>query len=77
MSDHIEDVCEERARKGDGSFAIAFAILQLARAQERTATALTRLGLNDAATEMGALENIAYQMKITGETIADALQGKR
>ncbi|AHE55880.1 hypothetical protein [Sphingomonas sanxanigenens] len=74
---HIENVCEDRARKGDGSFAIAFAILQLARAQERTATALNRLGFNGAIEKMGGLEAVAHEMRKAGEAIADALQDAR
>ena len=73
MAEHFTDLCEERARKGDGAFAIAFALLELADAQQRTAIALKNLGLADAATPFGAIEALMIQMKETGETLASAL----
>ena len=41
---HIRDEFDDRARKGDGLFAIAFALLELADAQQSTATWLKHLG---------------------------------
>jgi hypothetical protein len=74
LAQHIQDFCEDKARHGDGSFAVAFALLELSRAQERTATALKNLGLADATTPFGAIEALIIQMKETGETIARALE---
>ncbi len=71
---HIQDLCEDKARKGDGAYAVAFALLELARAQERTAGALRDLGFADAASPYGAVEALIMQIKETGETIADALR---
>ena len=45
-----------RARNGSGAFAIAYAVLVLAEAQDRTASGLRALGTGDAAATMGALE---------------------
>lgn len=72
---HFHDFCEDRARQGDGAFAVAYALLDLAKAQGSTASALRQLGLGDAATSMGALEALMVQMKETGERIADAIEG--
>jgi hypothetical protein len=57
---HIEDEFEEKARN-DSGFAIAYAICQVAYA-------LKRLGNNDAATSMGALEGL-------GSDIGQCLNG--
>lgn len=74
MAKHIQDLFEDKARKGDGAYAVAYALLELARAQERTATQLKNLGLADASTPYGAMEALIMQMKETGETIANALE---
>ena len=34
MPKNIQDVCEEKARAGDGSFAIAYALLEVAKIAE-------------------------------------------
>lgn len=65
----LEELFEERAAKGDGAFAIAHALLLLAKAQDRTATQLKNLGLADAATPMGAIEILSVEFK----RIADSL----
>lgn len=72
---HFQDMCEDKARKGDGTFAVAYALLELARAQERTATMIKHLGLADAGTPFGAIEALCVQMKQTGETLAHAIEG--
>lgn len=74
MAQHIQDLIEDKARKGDGAYAVAYALLELARAQDRTATQLKNLGLADASTPYGAMEALIMQMKETGETIASALE---
>lgn len=86
---HIEDLFEDAAR-GSGSacghYAIAFAILKLAKAQESCAVQLKYLGNGDAATPMGAIEAFGEHMgnkidsfgAIIGEaveSIGDAIAG--
>jgi hypothetical protein len=71
---HIEDLFEDKARQGDGSFAIAYALLKLATESGNISYQLGRLGLAEAATPMGAVELLSLQLKETGEGIADALQ---
>ena len=73
MAQHIKDLFEEKARAGDGLFAIAYAIVDLADSQEATAKALKKLGLNDAATTMGAMELISLSIEKSGQTIADQI----
>jgi hypothetical protein len=74
MPQHIEDLFEDKARKGDGAFAIAFALMRLAKQQERTANALNRLGLADAATPMGAIEALGVMIKEGADRIASAIE---
>ena len=62
MKQNIEDLFEDNARKGDGQFAIAFAIMQVAREHKNVAYQLGRLGLADAATPMGAIEMMSKVM---------------
>lgn len=68
----LRDAIRSKAA-GDGSFAIAWAVLTLAAAQERTAAALRMLGTGDAATSMGAIEFLAKETKEGSHRIADAL----
>lgn len=70
---HIEDLFEEKARSGEGSYAIAYALLRLAEAQKDSAIALKDLGLADAATPMGAIEFLSREIRDTGRSIADAI----
>lgn len=67
---HIKDLFEDKARAGDGSFAIAYAVLDLADAQVATARALNKLGLGDASTPFGALEALGMQIEKAAEIIA-------
>ena len=60
---HIEDEIEEKARK-DGSYAIAYAILQLARAQKDTATAIRNVDI----------AHLAERLDCGTEAIAAALR---
>ncbi len=60
---HIRDVFEEKARKGDAGFAIAYALLELATAQANTSRAIHKLGLADAATPFGAIEHMSSELK--------------
>ncbi len=66
---HIQDLCEDKARAGDAGYAIAYALLELADAQQKTAIAITRLGLNDAATPMGAIEMLSLETKRIAEAL--------
>lgn len=70
---HIEDLFEDRARKGDGSFAIAFALMQTAREQKNIAYQLERLGLGDAASSMGAIELLSKTIDEAGRNISASL----
>lgn len=72
---HIEDLFEDRARKGDGSFAVAYALMQLAAAQKSTAYQLERLGLGGAASPFGAIEHLAMTLDAGMGLIASALDG--
>jgi hypothetical protein len=69
----IHDFFEQRARAGDGAFAIAYAILNLTDAQIATARALNKLGVADASTPFGALENLAMELKRAGESFSGAV----
>lgn len=60
---NIEDLFEDKARAGDGQFAIAFALMQIAREQKSVATQLKYLGVGDAASSMGAMEFLAMQLR--------------
>lgn len=74
MAQNIEDLCEDKARAGEGQFAIAFALLQIAREQRSVAYALKQLGLGDAASPMGALEYLSVTLKDGLEATAEAIR---
>lgn len=67
----LDEKIEQKAKSGNGASMIAYALLQLTAAQDRTATALFRLGNGNASTDFGAIEGLSMQMKM----IADAIQG--
>lgn len=73
MQKHIEDLFEEKARAGDGQFAIAFALMQLTHAQKSSAAALRDLGLGDTVSPMGAIEFLSTQVRSGFEEVASAL----
>jgi hypothetical protein len=78
---HIQDYFEDKARTGDPSFAIAYALMELAEAQRDTAKALDRMGLNygSSAGPPGALEKLAMETgSLVGamDRIASALEGR-
>lgn len=52
----VQDLIEDKARNGDGLFAIAYAILELSEAQQSLANQVKYLGNGDAVTTMGAIE---------------------
>ena len=70
---HISDLFEEKARNGDGAFAVAFAILELAKHQKATAGALERLGNGDAVSHFGAIEGLGMQLEKAANIIADSM----
>lgn len=72
---NLRDLFEEKARKGDGAYAIAYALMDLSDSQEATAKALNRLGLGDASTRMGAIELLASEVKSASQSIAESLDG--
>ena len=67
----MRDLFAEKARAGDGSFAVAWALMHLADAQLGTAAAIQRLGVGSASTHFGAIEALA--MEVT--KVAEALNG--
>lgn len=69
---HIQDKFEELALKGDGQFAIAYALLALADAQKASAKALANIGLSDGDTP-GALEFIGMTLHDTLPDLVRAL----
>jgi hypothetical protein len=56
-----------------GNLAIAKAIDNLTTATNRVADALHKLGINEAATGMGALEILSKSIEDAGARIADAI----
>lgn len=71
-SQSTREFFEERARAGDGAFAVAHAVLSLTDAQLATTRALNKLGFADASTPLGAIENLALELKQGAERIADS-----
>jgi hypothetical protein len=55
----LRDLFEQRARKGDAGFAIAYALMDVADANYAIRNALQNLGNGDASTKKGAIENLA------------------
>ena len=72
---NLRDLFEEKARKGDGAYAIACALMDLSDSQVATAKALNRLGLGNASTHMGAIELLASELKSAAQTIAESIDG--
>lgn len=69
---HIDDFIEDKAKKGDGLFAIAYALLQVSEAGAFAARELRRLGNAEATTPFGALEALGMQIEKAAQIIADA-----
>jgi hypothetical protein len=70
-NDELDDAFDKRAKNGDGSFAIALAILRLADAQMVQARAIQRLGNADASTHLGALEALGIQVEKIAQAISE------
>lgn len=73
METEMITFCAEKARKGDGAFAVAYALLELADSQAATCRAIQRLGTGDAATSFGAIEALGIQVEKAAKVIADAV----
>lgn len=59
---HIHDICEDKARAGDGLFAIAYALLEIADAQNSISVQIKNLGNGSASTPFGAIEGLAMHI---------------
>ncbi len=71
MSDDTKDYFKEQALSGDSGFAIAFALLELADAQERTALKLGRLGFDGPSNSAGGLEGVSLSLEDIAKAIKD------
>lgn len=70
---HIDDLIEDRAKKGDGLYAIAYALLKAANAQERMAREIRDLGNAGAMGPFGAIEGLGMQIEKAAQIVADAI----
>ena len=84
MSQSFEEYCEAQAKQGDGSFAIAFAVLQLAKQQECVVRALSNIGIGQDLHSPGALVHLGSKVTEAAQIIggrlaqiADSLPGDR
>jgi hypothetical protein len=76
MSDaQLKDEVRNRVLKDPG-YAIAWALLEVAEQQNRVATQLKYLGTGNAATEMGAVELLAKELKDGLANLAMALEDR-
>jgi hypothetical protein len=69
---NIRDYFEDRARSGDGAFAVAFALMELAEAQKSSARALDQIGFNDGRNSSGppgTTEKIAMELARIAEAM--------
>lgn len=71
--EHLHDLIERKA-SSDSGFAIAYAVLQLAAAQDHCARNLKRLGNGDATTQMGAIEAFGLRIGEKLDAVASALE---
>jgi hypothetical protein len=71
---NIRDIIEKKARAGDGTFAIAYALLDLSDSQEATAKALQRLGNGSASTDFGAIEALGMQIEKAAQMLGEQLE---
>ena len=65
---NIEDFCEDKAKKGEGQFAIAHAIYQLANAQKKLASEVQMLGAGTLH-ERGAVYEVAASLKDVAQSL--------
>jgi hypothetical protein len=73
----ISDFCEEKARKGEGLFAVAYALLEIADLQKSIAVHVKYLGNGDAATTMGAIEAFGMHLGEKLDSLTGAIQDLR
>lgn len=73
MERDIQELFENKARKGEGAYAIAYALMVLADAQTDSARAIQKLGLAGASTPFGAVEALGIQIEKAAEIIAAAI----
>lgn len=73
MAFFADAATQNRSEKASGYYAIAYALMALAEAQDATATALKYLGAGDAATSMGAVEYLATQLRNGCRDIAESV----
>ncbi len=71
MNDDTKDYFKEQALGGDSGFAIAFALLELANAQERIALKLGRLGFDGPSNSAGGLEGVSLSLEDIAKAIKD------
>lgn len=73
----LTNLFEEKARGGDGLYAIAYALMEIAGAQREVAVHVKYLGNGDAATTMGAIEafgmHIGEKMDTFGMIVGEKL----
>lgn len=70
--EETKDYFREQALNGDSGFAIAFALMELANAQQMTAMKLGRMGFDGPSGNAGGLEGVSLSL----EDIAKAIKGK-
>lgn len=66
----LRDFFEKKAREGDSSFAIAWALLDLSDSQEAIAKALQKLGNSEASTHLGAIEALGMEVGKVADAIS-------
>ena len=76
LQNDLDELFEKKARAGDAAYAIAYALLQLAGAQDRAAVALNALGNANAATPMGAIEALSLQVANVASAIQAVAEAK-
>lgn len=67
--EELRTLFEKKARAGEPGFAIAWALMDLADAQEATARAIQRLGNADASTHFGAIEALGMEVGKVAEAL--------
>lgn len=70
-NDDTKDFFEAKALKGDSGFAIAYALLELADAQQMTAMKLGRMGFDGPSGNAGGLEGISLSLEDIAKSIKD------
>ena len=71
---HIKDLFEDRAREGEGLFAVAYALLEVSESQSASARALARLGFGNASTDLGAIEGMTIEVRDALRSVSEAIE---